>query len=244
MISIAHSSLRATRSLSSMTLQRLRLEMRFSWGKYRLSLKHMPRPPNQMINFMPFGQLYSLLCFYALISWYRFCFEPNLSRPLLNLEERFFNEKQTGNGVFKLFIIAKSATNNITLCSSSDRNLHQIWRFGQADLWRKLGNGWEPSGCAQSVGCQISSAVEHVQVPSKSLFALGKCVQSVVLHLGMEVLTPLISEMQKDNGNHQDQVKELTEKTVDSLDNLALKMLYVSVQQNNLELCLRYAVEK
>ena len=50
--------------------------------------------------------------------------------------------------------------------------------------------------------------------------------------------------MQKDNGNHQDQVKELAEKTADSLDNLALKMLYVSVQQNNLELCLRYAVEK
>ena len=53
-----------------------------------------------------------------------------------------------------------------------------------------------------------------------------------------------MSEMQKDNGNHQDQVKELTEKTADSLNNLALKMLYVSVQQNNLELCLRYAVEK
>ena len=63
--------------------------------------------------------------------------------------------------------------------------------------------------------------------------------------MGMEVLTWLISEMQKDNGNHQDQVKELTEKTAGSqVDNLALKMLYVSVQQNNLELCLRYAVEK
>ena len=59
----------------------------------------------------------------------------------------------------------------------------------------------------------------------------------------MEVLTGLISEMQRDNGNHQDQVKELTEKTADSLDNLALKVLYVSVQQNNLGLCLRYAVE-
>ena len=60
----------------------------------------------------------------------------------------------------------------------------------------------------------------------------------------MEVLTQLISEMQKDNGDHQDQVKELTEKTADSLDNLALKMLYVLVQQNNLELCIRYAVER
>ena len=101
-------------------------------------------------------------------------------------------------------------------------------------------------GCTRRVGCQISSAVEQVQVPSKSLYALGKCVQCIVLHSGLEVLTRLISEMQRDNGNHQDQVKELIKKTADvlALNNLALKMLYVSVQQNNLELCLRYAVEK
>jgi hypothetical protein len=49
--------------------------------------------------------------------------------------------------------------------------------------------------------------------------------------------------MQDDKGNHQDQVKELIEKTADSLDNLALKMLFVSVQQNNLKLCIKYAVE-
>ena len=49
--------------------------------------------------------------------------------------------------------------------------------------------------------------------------------------------------MQKDDGNHQDQVKELTEKTADSLDDLALKMLFVSVQQNNLELCFKCAVD-
>lgn len=49
--------------------------------------------------------------------------------------------------------------------------------------------------------------------------------------------------MQKDDGNHQDQVKELIEKTADSLDDLALKMLFVSVQQNNLELCFKYAMK-
>ena len=31
----------------------------------------------------------------------------------MNLEERFFNEKQPGNGIFKLFVITKSATNRI-----------------------------------------------------------------------------------------------------------------------------------
>jgi len=49
--------------------------------------------------------------------------------------------------------------------------------------------------------------------------------------------------MQADDGKHQDQVKELVRKTADSLDNLALKMLFVSVQQNNLELCIKSAIK-
>ncbi len=49
--------------------------------------------------------------------------------------------------------------------------------------------------------------------------------------------------MQADNGNHQDQVKELIQKTADSLNNLAIKMLFISVQQNNLELCIRSAIK-
>ncbi|KIK50059.1 hypothetical protein GYMLUDRAFT_65434 [Collybiopsis luxurians FD-317 M1] len=49
--------------------------------------------------------------------------------------------------------------------------------------------------------------------------------------------------MQEDSSNHQDQVKELTMLTADSLDDLALKMLFVSVQQNNVEVCMRYAIK-
>jgi hypothetical protein len=52
-----------------------------------------------------------------------------------------------------------------------------------------------------------------------------------------------LENMQKDDGKHQDQVNELTKKTADSLDDLALKMLFVSVQQNNLELCISYAIK-
>ncbi len=51
------------------------------------------------------------------------------------------------------------------------------------------------------------------------------------------------TELHDDSGNHQEQVKELIQQTADSLDNLALKMLLVSVQQNNLELCIRYAIK-
>jgi len=46
----------------------------------------------------------------------------------------------------------------------------------------------------------------------------------------------------KDEGNHQDQVKKLIENTASSLDTPALRMLFVSVQQNNMELCIEYAI--
>jgi hypothetical protein len=45
-----------------------------------------------------------------------------------------------------------------------------------------------------------------------------------------------------DDGDHQEQVKLLIEKTAEALDDLALKKLVVSVQQNNLGLCIKYAV--
>ncbi|KAF5363144.1 hypothetical protein D9758_008307 [Tetrapyrgos nigripes] len=49
--------------------------------------------------------------------------------------------------------------------------------------------------------------------------------------------------MQEPNGNHQQQVKELMKKTADSLGDPAMKLLFVSIQQNNLELCIKYAVK-
>ena len=38
-------------------------------------------------------------------------------------------------------------------------------------------------------------------------------------------------------------MKVLLERTASSLDNSTLKMLFVSVQQNNIELCIQYAIE-
>ena len=49
--------------------------------------------------------------------------------------------------------------------------------------------------------------------------------------------------MHDDDSTHQDQVKELIDKTAGSLDNLALQMLFISIQQNNLALCVRYATK-
>jgi hypothetical protein len=39
-------------------------------------------------------------------------------------------------------------------------------------------------------------------------------------------------------------VKVLIEKTASSLDDAALKMLFVSVQQNNIEICIQYAINE
>ena len=51
-----------------------------------------------------------------------------------------------------------------------------------------------------------------------------------------------MTDLHSETGNHQDQVKILIEKTASSLDDTALKMLFVSVQQNNIDLCVRYAI--
>ena len=47
-----------------------------------------------------------------------------------------------------------------------------------------------------------------------------------------------------ETGKHQDQVKVLIEKTASSLDDTALKMLFISVQRNNIELCIQHAIKE
>ena len=54
----------------------------------------------------------------------------------------------------------------------------------------------------------------------------------------------LMSDLHNETGNHQDQVKDLIEKTASSLDDTALKILFVSVQQNNIDLCVQYAINR
>jgi hypothetical protein len=48
----------------------------------------------------------------------------------------------------------------------------------------------------------------------------------------------------KDEGNHQEQVGELIKQTAASMDNLALKMLFITIQQNNLHICIEHAVNR
>ena len=53
-----------------------------------------------------------------------------------------------------------------------------------------------------------------------------------------------MSDLHKESGNHQEQVKDLIEKTASSLDDTALKILFVSVQRNNIDLCVQYAINE
>ena len=55
------------------------------------------------------------------------------------------------------------------------------------------------------------------------------------------MLHPAIND---DEGNHQELVGELIKQTTTSIDNLALKMLFITIQQNNLEICIEHAVNE
>ena len=73
----------------------------------------------------------------------------------------------------------------------------------------------------------------YVRVECMSLL-----LQRSILEL---IACPAIHE---DEGNHQEQVGELIKQTAASIDDLALKMLFITVQQNNLEVCIEYAVNR
>ena len=61
---------------------------------------------------------------------------------------------------------------------------------------------------------------------------------------GQLTVQPYAGLHTSETGEHQDQVKVLIKRTASSLDDTALKMLFVSVQQNNIELCVQYAVNE
>ena len=52
------------------------------------------------------------------------------------------------------------------------------------------------------------------------------------------------TDLHSETGKHQDQVKVLIERTASSLDDTALKMLFVSVQRNNIEISVKCAIHE
>ena len=64
----------------------------------------------------------------------RFCFAPDVSRPLLELEQRFFNEQRGGNG--KMALESPNPSLWLNRYSSDCGNLHEIWWSHHTGLWQ------------------------------------------------------------------------------------------------------------
>ncbi|KAI9433701.1 hypothetical protein H4582DRAFT_2185552, partial [Lactarius indigo] len=132
-----------------------------------------------------------------------FCFIPNISRFLLDLEKRFFDEQRAGN----IPVIA--------IFTKFDHLISQVYDIDLEDD--------ENRQVAESLlKNKLRAPLFEYKFPPRADVCLEGAFMICFLWF---------------------QVKVLIEKTAESLDNLALKILFVSVQQNNLELCVKYAVK-
>ncbi|THV00236.1 hypothetical protein K435DRAFT_657587 [Dendrothele bispora CBS 962.96] len=132
-----------------------------------------------------------------------FCMVTDASRPLLELEERFFNEKRYGN----VPVIAIFTKFDDFVIQTTSRKMKKEKKYEMAK---------------DVLNQKFEEPLNSFQFPPKAMLYLK----------GMP-----------DDGDHQKQVKELIEKTANSLHDPALKLLFVSIQQNNLELCMKYAIK-
>jgi len=90
---------RATHSSSSMMLLVLRQEASRNFMKYSLSYRRRRKQLKYRTKFTQYGaSLHNTMCHLATDNAFRFCFAPDISRPLLELEKQFFNEQYSGKG--------------------------------------------------------------------------------------------------------------------------------------------------
>ncbi|KAF8325361.1 hypothetical protein F5887DRAFT_1202439, partial [Amanita rubescens] len=149
------------------------------------------------------------LCGSATDNVFRFCFAPDVSRPLLELEQRFFNEQYCGNGKITVPVVA--------IFTKFDDLITQVYDRNEEDEKNR------------EIAC--ATLEKKFEKPLKG-YKFPPCA-----YVRFE-------SIQEENGNDQEQVGELIKQTAASIDDLALKMLFVTVQQNNLEVCIEYAVNK
>ncbi|KAF8995580.1 hypothetical protein BDQ17DRAFT_1250522 [Cyathus striatus] len=133
-----------------------------------------------------------------------FCLKPDTSRPLLELEEKFFNEERAG----KIPVIAIITKFDDLMAQIYDEDLDE--EENRHDAKKEVQN-------------KFINPLHDYSYPPKAY--------------------TLMEDLHDENSNHQNQVKDLVEKTAKSLNDIALKMLFISIQQNNLELCTKYALK-
>ena len=171
----------------------------------------------------------------------RFCFVLNKSRPLLPLEIAFFETARAGKGIY---LRCHRTSSRLTLYSTRYCNLHQVrWSY-DSDLRHGSGWRWKSPNCGGRSGKEVQKAIERVCLPPACRCLLRRQVLvnlAPKCRLESSTFKPCVALHIR---QHQDQVKVLIEKTASSLDDTALEMLFVSVQQNNIELCIRYAIDQ
>ncbi len=153
------------------------------------------------------------------------------------MEERFFNEARAGNGLCVVFVrhdgsdILFVSVPVVGIFTKFDDLITQVF---DADL------EYEENRLAAERDLQVKfqKPLSGFKFPPKAYVRLEGMVTLFFgcfdSRLGLHI----------DDGDHQDQVNVLIQKTAGSLDNPELAMLFVSVQQNNLELRARYAVNR
>ena len=132
----------------------------------------------------------------------------------------------------------------LTFSSTCHSDLYQIRWFDESDLrhwWRWRG---QSSKCGGTSRNKLQKTIVRVSLSTACTCLLRR---QVLINLAPKrrpygSMFNRITDLHRETGNHQDQVKVLIEKTASSLDDAALKLLFVSVQQNNVDLCVQYAI--
>ena len=250
-ISIIHSPLRAAPNSFFMILQVLRLEVKHRLRKSNLSLQNVPSRPKYMINSTSSGQsAFSKLL--LVLNAYILCVTAGIA--LSQIEQGFYwtwtrdSSKKgwqemvsncfdfLGNQLLINFPTLQflSLQSQPSLMISSYKFIQRRWDLRKAVKLQV--NCWMRN---------LTSCCVDMRFLPRHIYALKVWFSNGPSN--DEVLITIVNlndtDMHDDDSSHQDQVKVLIEKTADSLDKIALKMLFVSIQQNNLELCIRYAIQ-
>ncbi|KAG6807568.1 hypothetical protein H0H92_007064 [Tricholoma furcatifolium] len=150
-----------------------------------------------------------------------FCFDPDVSRPLVESEKKFFKKQCPGN-VPVVAIFTK-----FDVLSTRVYDMNKDEEENEKNARKTLKEKFE-------------DPLRGYDYPPRA-YVCFECMYFLIVSLTFR-LTPRPAIQEGGKGNHQEQVGELIKQTTASIDNLALKMLFVTVQQNNLEICFHCAI--
>ena len=173
----------------------------------------------------------------------RYCLVLNNARPLLPLETAFFETARAGKGFYPLIFGAFKT--QLTFYSTRHCDLHKIRWSDDSGLWHWSRWWYQSSNCEGTTGEEFQKTIVRVCLSTacRCLLRRQVLVNLAPMYIPYDLTSSPMADLHSETGNHQEQVKVLSEKTASSLDDTTLKLLFVSVQQNNIDLCVRYAID-